>query len=142
MDKIEGFVEEWLMDNNTVISEHLDFFINKELFTYFDCVSIMNEIEDSLRKRNLSAKIFIRINCGTSKKFQKWGEQFWNLVDNSLEPPLVVLSESTVFDPNDPNNVMYQLTPRESYDNYVVFNEDEDVWSRYLYICESGGSHE
>lgn len=142
MNKIERFIEEWLIDNNSVVSEHLDFFINKELFTYFDCVSIMNEIEDSLIKRNLEAKLFIRINCGTSKKFQKWGEQFWNLVDNSLEPPLVVLSEATIFNFNDTNNVMYKLNPRGSYDNYVVFNEDGDAWSRYLYICESGENHE
>ncbi|MGC6769398.1 hypothetical protein [Enterococcus sp. LJL51] len=140
MDKIEEFIVSFFQSNSTIATEHLDFFIDKETFNYLDTIVTMNKIKKYITEKQLDdIKIIGRINCGTSERKQVWNQEFWRLVDVSIEPPLIVIGRRPNLSPYD---FIEKLDHPMSSDwqNYSVVIPDENRFSRYLLIME--GEHE
>ncbi|RSU06189.1 hypothetical protein CBF30_10760 [Vagococcus entomophilus] len=70
------------------------------ILTYFynnkqDCLLVMRKMRQELNNIGLDEiEIMIRIQCGESKNVQKWGTQFWKLVDENVTPPEIYIGKN------------------------------------------------
>lgn len=136
MKNMELIVQELNSSKNNFFSEHIDLFINKSMFTYQDCLSIMNKIRSELDENFFSdLKIMIRIQCGHSSRIQKWGENFWKLVEYSIVPPEVIVYDSS-FKKMGIISEKIQNDNSDSVNNFIVFHSTDEGYIRYLEIIE------
>jgi len=136
MNNMELIVKELNSSQNNFFSEHIDLFINKSMFTYQDCLNIMNKIRSELDENSFSdLKIMIRIQCGHSRRIQKWGEQFWKLVEYSIVPPEVIIYDNS-FKKMGVIAEKIQNKNSDSVNNFIVFQSTDEGYIRYLEIIE------
>lgn len=142
MRNIKEFIEEWQRNSEGIYSDHIDCFIEKKIFDYEDCLSIIKEVRKELIKQDLNhVKLMIQIQCGGSKKIQNWGEQFWKLIDANLTPPELYIGEKINIDSSLFCQQIYSTDQIENIENYIVFYSDEDEFTRCLNIVENEVSY-
>lgn len=137
MKNMELVVQELNSSKNNFFSEHIDLFINKSMFTYQDCLNVMKNIRRELDGNSFSdLKIMIRIQCGHSNRVQKWGENFWKLVECSIVPPEVIVYDS----PSKKTSIVSEKIGNENssnnVNNFIVFQLADEGYIRYLEIIE------
>lgn len=137
--QIDEFISMW-KESGKIIDEHTDFFdISKKSCTYNDVCDIINKINEKCRIEEIDddVDVIAYIECGNSKRIQKWGDDFWKLVDYSDTPPVIVMGKGIIF--HNYNNDYEEIIKddkanNEDYINIYTSDFDGGVYTRRLHI--------
>lgn len=137
IQNLEIIIEELTNAEKKFFSEHMDIFINKSLFTYDDCLDLMDATRIKLNENNFGElKIAIRITCGSTSKIQKWCENFWRLVDYSIAPPEIIVYDKSFRSDRFVSEEIRNKKDYRNVNNVVVFYPYNEGYIRCLEINE------
>lgn len=132
---VEQFVDTFFRNNLTIHYEDIDYFCDKKLYSYGDIIAILETISTYL-PRDRTLHLSARIDCGTSRHIQSWGEHFWALVDYPIHLPIIILSTQKSFLESSHRVALPQRDKSLQYSNTIVYKLDEKAYQRYLYIMK------